>query len=294
MNFTVRRCLWEVPKQTLCLKVAIRSAPQRLFGPEILKRILDWNKHGGKIPIIHMGDAVDVSCMTEWRRFTKLMQNAGPGVEWVLVPGNHDGYFEGVLYPEKEQVGNDWANDRAICDKRYGNLSWDLRCDAVNDLLLKAGARSNVIPFEVRKEARKTNLRKRNFVCEYLKLIDIKESACAEESNAEQEGNLRKGEDHFLRHVAWRLAQSPWQSFLLQVLDMSATDQNCSATACPRMWGILLDTSQYENNPKLCSWRTIGNYLSKGRIDSASALLSSQMTKGQSGNKFSPKTDGLG
>lgn len=250
-------------------KVAIRSAPQRLFGSEILKRIVDWNKHEGKSPIIHMGDAVDVSCMTEWRRFTKLMQNERSGVEWVLVPGNHDGYFEGVLYPNNQQIGNDWAKDRHWTDDRYGNLNWDLRCDAEEDLMRKAGARSKVVSADVRKEVRKSNLRKREFICEYLKLVDIEEPACNIELNAEEAGYVRKDQGHFLRRVAWRLARPQWQSFLLQVVDMSATDPKCGGSQCPRTWGILLDTSQYEDNPRF-SWRTVAHGINR-RIEDTSA-----------------------
>ncbi|MFJ7788983.1 hypothetical protein [Pseudomonas sp. NPDC096925] len=59
--------------------------------------------------VIHAGDALDVSCATEWDLFTATMDasgHSGPGPEsWLLAPGNHDGFLTGNMYPKADRFG---------------------------------------------------------------------------------------------------------------------------------------------------------------------------------------------
>ncbi|MGH7773249.1 MAG: metallophosphoesterase [Candidatus Binatia bacterium] len=205
--------------------VAIRPAQKRLFGSELLKRVIKWNKKSENLPIIHMGDAIDVSCRTEWGRFIKLMEPPGIRTEWVLVPGNHDGYFEGIIYPEEDENP---SKDRPYDDRRYGNKGWDLRCTD-----------------------RKNNLRKPDFISTYLEAKHL----CSK-NNATNTPVFCKGrqQEDLVETVVYRIAQKPWQSFLLQVIRLTPNNRGCgNDKSCPPVFGIHLDTSQYETSRKLFS-----------------------------------------
>ena len=49
-----------------------------------------------ELPVPHLGDALDVSCTSEADRFFKLWDKDR---QWVVAPGNHDGYFMGNFSP---------------------------------------------------------------------------------------------------------------------------------------------------------------------------------------------------
>ena len=73
--------------------VAVRPVQLDLFGHDLLRWTLQHR--ASRIPTIHLGDALDVSCARELDRFLQTM--ALTGQPWVLAPGNHDGYFSGVV-----------------------------------------------------------------------------------------------------------------------------------------------------------------------------------------------------
>lgn len=258
-------------------KVAIRPAPQRLFGSELLARVLRWNNQTNRWPIIHMGDAIDVSCRTEWDRFARLMQTSN--VEWAMVPGNHDGNFEGIIYPEQEHAGRDWAGDRKINDSNYGNLSWDLRCNAEDDQRTLIGENLNQ---DQRNKLRHKNLRKQQFIDAYRKAVGLQNNGCGNLKDANDEAaGTRSGHTKHIRCAVWKQTPTtPWKSFLLQVVDISGGPPDCNPNWCAKTWGVLLDTSQFLEHPKLSLFRnagTRGEFL-EDQVEAAEQLIAAIKT----------------
>ena len=95
------------------IEVTRRPPQQALFGDSVMHYLLSL-KH--ETPVVHLGDAIDVSCTTELDEFLSLWPDEQV---WALAPGNHDGYLLGNVSPE------------ATCSKR-GQLSseygWALLC----------------------------------------------------------------------------------------------------------------------------------------------------------------------
>ncbi|MGH8656775.1 MAG: metallophosphoesterase [Gammaproteobacteria bacterium] len=240
--------------------------------------MIRWNNHTNRLPIIHMGDAIDVSCRTEWDRFARLMQTSN--VEWVMVPGNHDGYFEGIICPEEEHVGRDWAADRKTDNSYYGNLSWDLRCNAEDDQRTLVG--KNLNP-DQRSKLRYKNLRKQQFIDAYRKAVGLQINGCGnlKEANDEVAGT-KSGHTKLIRCAVWKLTpETPWKSFLLQVVDISGEQPDCNLTnRCAKTWGVLLDTSQFLEYPKLSRSRNAGQRgeFLKNQVEAAEQLIAAIKT----------------
>ncbi len=74
------------------VEVAQRPAEQPLFG----RRLLEWaiQKHPD-MPLLHLGDVVDMSCQSEWHRMRKIFDTGEQAK--VILPGNHDGLLFGVF-----------------------------------------------------------------------------------------------------------------------------------------------------------------------------------------------------
>jgi len=70
---------------------AIRPAQLDLYGPSFLEHVVE--KQGDDMPVLHLGDACDLSCSGEFARFVAIMRGSRHG--WMMAPGNHDGYLFG-------------------------------------------------------------------------------------------------------------------------------------------------------------------------------------------------------
>ena len=76
---------------------AIRPPQLDLFADEVLEWIL---KHGAPEAevVLHLGDALDIGCESEFRTFLQTMKNTGK--PWFMAPGNHDFYYLGSYDPQ--------------------------------------------------------------------------------------------------------------------------------------------------------------------------------------------------
>jgi hypothetical protein len=74
------------------VEVAQRPPEQPLFG----RRLLEWaiQRHPD-MPLLHLGDVVDMSCQTEWIRMRRIFETGGQPK--VILPGNHDGLLFGIF-----------------------------------------------------------------------------------------------------------------------------------------------------------------------------------------------------
>jgi|GEM_PF-846167 len=74
------------------VEVAQRPPEQPLFG----RRLLEWAiEHHPDEPMIHLGDVIDMSCLSEHRRMQKIFEKARQPV--ALTTGNHDGLLFGIF-----------------------------------------------------------------------------------------------------------------------------------------------------------------------------------------------------
>jgi hypothetical protein len=93
--------------------VTIRTGQQVIGAGDVLLAAL---RHGKSLPLtLHAGDALDVSCQTEWALFSEIMrgERGRPGADsWLLAPGNHDGYLVGNFHPTSDGLYTDgyWRN----------------------------------------------------------------------------------------------------------------------------------------------------------------------------------------
>jgi hypothetical protein len=74
------------------VEVAQRPPEQPLFG----RRLLEWAIHRHPdMPLLHLGDVVDMSCQSEWIRMRRIFETGGQPK--VILPGNHDGLLFGIF-----------------------------------------------------------------------------------------------------------------------------------------------------------------------------------------------------
>lgn len=72
-------------------EVAVRPPQSAVFGQAFYQWVLEQMNQSR--PIIHLGDAGDISCRSEFERFFSVMKSSK--APWLFVPGNHDGYYTG-------------------------------------------------------------------------------------------------------------------------------------------------------------------------------------------------------
>jgi len=99
---------------TYITDVTRRTAQANLNEIEILKAIL---KNNQEKPVIHMGDFLDVSCHDE---FTRAINVLSQHDKWIVMLGNHDGYYVGNFL--KQNISGRWAKQ---CDS--GRFYEDLK-----------------------------------------------------------------------------------------------------------------------------------------------------------------------
>ncbi|MCK7478054.1 MAG: hypothetical protein M0C28_11980 [Candidatus Moduliflexus flocculans] len=86
------RCTRRTARSTAYVEVAQRPPEQPLFG----RRFLEWaiQKHPD-MPLLHLGDVVDMSCQSEWHRMRRIFDTGEQAK--VILPGNHDGLLFGIF-----------------------------------------------------------------------------------------------------------------------------------------------------------------------------------------------------
>lgn len=90
----------------LVTDVTRRTVQANLNSIEIMNTILKKNR---EVPIVHLGDFLDVSCHDE---FTRAMNVLSSHDKWVVMLGNHDGYYLGNFL-KSGKTANSWASQ---CD----------------------------------------------------------------------------------------------------------------------------------------------------------------------------------
>lgn len=196
--------------------VTVRSAQQVIGAADVLKFALQRSAQFRLV--IHAGDAIDVSCDTEWNHFKDIMRagrGPSPGsTTWMFAPGNHDGFFTGNIFPKEKG----W----------YRTEYWLNMCNAGRMWANKDSRLYDKAP-------------KNKIISQYIKML-----------------GGEKGADGWARGctadkaVCWSAFTSeiePWKSFLMQrVLLPQAPDSKTP------VYALLLDTSNYDQRPYLFSF----------------------------------------
>jgi hypothetical protein len=161
---------------------AIRSPQLDLYAPAVLRWILE--EHAERTPVIHLGDALDVSCQAELDAFLVTMRHAK--APWVMAPGNHDGLFFGNV---------------------HGGSEWDEACDGGGKRLDKA--------MFVKRYLRQV------LAAPSANDAGMRAFAAAFDGASEGEWAYSGSERVFLSRVAWRIDdQAPWRSFVVQQVSL--------------------------------------------------------------------------
>jgi hypothetical protein len=129
------------------VEVAQRPPEQPLFG----RRLLEWVIHSHPdMPVVHLGDVVDMSCQSEWHRMRRIFETGGQAK--VILPGNHDGLLFGIF------------NHDLITDYLKGDvLEWQRGC-------LAGSEAEDVSPDS---EGKGPALNKRMFIQKYIEFLAV-------------------------------------------------------------------------------------------------------------------------
>nr|VFJ92623.1 MAG: Calcineurin-like phosphoesterase [Candidatus Kentron sp. H]VFK00339.1 MAG: Calcineurin-like phosphoesterase [Candidatus Kentron sp. H] len=211
---------------------ARRSALNNLFGLDVIHLVesIERNKSGKRLPIIHLGDALNNSCSTEMDAFVSSMEKINQ--DWFIAPGNHDAYYLGISYPEKFLRGYDGK----ILSQRNG---WGDLCRPWRE------TDRWTVP-TTRDDMERFILDKRDFIKRYLaekELISkgkkIKETGSIECSNGNS-GNLNR--------ICWDLSvegeMDVWNNFVVQEI-LLGDAQNSKGIRI-----ILVDTTAFTKHPQ--------------------------------------------
>jgi hypothetical protein len=211
--------------------VAIRTSQQRLFGESMLVAALTEARRPGEIDtVLHLGDAMDVSCTSEWRSFGAAMARSERA--WVLIPGNHDGYFLGNLHPALDAQST-WN----LASDSYGSAGWKLRCSARNVLL-------NERPLD-----------RTGFLD--LALDRLRQLPGAAVSICERPNCFSVSWESDVKAVAVLSIdrERPWRSFMAQRIVVPASACGRSPDSCSDLTIVGIDTSQYARQPRFVDWQ---------------------------------------
>ena len=198
------------------VRVAVRPPQVDLFSRDMLQWIL--KNYGKDKYIIHLGDALNIACQSEWDQFVETMNAKSSTLHkgWVMIPGNHDSCYYGNLQPNKA--------DRPL---------WEKACSTSASMFAK-GVISDKNIF-IRNYLLSLVNQYNNFPSDFT--LRREEYDSYELNTIAQWESPRK--NSFLKKIAFRYSNGKQQkSFIVQLLNLSLDDQN-------NVFAILLDTTDY-------------------------------------------------
>jgi hypothetical protein len=201
------------------VEVAQRPPEQPLFG----RRLLEWAiESHPDTPMIHLGDVIDMSCLSEHRRMQKIFEKGKQPV--IVSAGNHDGLLFGIF-----------NHDIVSAYAKGEDLEWFRGCRP------GTGLEEMKHP-----DGRGPGLNKRNFIAGYLRRLSTRQISYAGLSPPAETGNVtvswvNPDPQGFIERIEAYLVDGPEyaQSFILQKIRLPP------APGAPlRTTIVTLDTSQ--------------------------------------------------
>lgn len=196
------------------IAVTVRTGQQVIGAGDMLRHALELTQ---QFPLVlHAGDALDVSCETEWWLFkivtTRLRGQPGPR-SWLFAPGNHDGYHTGNIFP---------VNTSAYVESYWTNM-----CNA-GRLWKKDWSGKSVQKY--------SHMPKDRIVSEYLKMLEPLKARGDAQNGCDADGSL-----------CWSARVSrneQWTSFVVQRVRLPAPIDSVVP-----IYAVLLDSSDYSMRP---------------------------------------------
>jgi hypothetical protein len=196
--------------------VTLRTGQQVIGVADVLLHAMERAK---SYPLVlHAGDALDVSCVTEWDLFMAAMSasgRAGPGPDsWLLALGNHDGFLTGNMYPKDDGAGR-------IYVKSY----WSNLCNAGR--------------VQVDMKNRYSHMPKEEIVTRYAKMLSKHKDSPSGKPNCNTDGSL-----------CWssrvRKGDLQWTSYIVQRVQLPSTQSEKTP-----IYALLMDSSDFAQRPYL-------------------------------------------
>ncbi|MFW9081963.1 metallophosphoesterase [Pseudomonas sp. P2757] len=196
--------------------VTLRTGQQVIGAADILAYAMERAK---SYPlVVHAGDAIDVSCSTEWNLFMAAMGASGrpgPGpTSWLFAPGNHDGFLTGNMYPKDDADGR-------IYVKSY----WSNLCNA-GQVWSDHQRRYSQMP-------------KEEIVSRYAAMLARDTAVDSKNPNCNPDGSL-----------CWatriRRGDLQWTSYIVQRVRLPAAQSGGTP-----VYALLLDSSDFDQRPYL-------------------------------------------
>lgn len=218
--------------------VTIRTGQQVIGAGAVLTAAL---AHTASLPlVIHAGDAIDVSCQTEWSRFKQVMTSGprgAPGAaSWLFAPGNHDGFLTGNIFPTASGL--------------YWDGYWTNLCNAGQLMDSKESTRFSFMA-------------KHTLVRDYVSLLGGSFGSDSKARGCDAAGNLCWD--------AYAPNAEPWTSYLVQLVKLP----QAAGSSVP-VYAVLLDSSDYSVRPYLNSFAAgLEGSLSLAQLKAARTLLNS-------------------
>jgi hypothetical protein len=225
------------------IPVSVRPPQANFFSKDLFTYLIE--KYGPNNYVIHMGDALNVACKNEWKRFLWSIDPNFQGRRshrgWLMVPGNHDFFFVGIS--DMGLTKKTWEN---ACSNVYPPpkdidvkeviFSKDVFVKNYYNQLLKQGQKSP-LDFPTRKETQCVPIK---YDPEYNTTRSNMMMQC-EWHSKNQTGFLQK---LFFEYSITDRVEKSYRSSLVQQVNLSpGTFQN------EKFVGILLDTSDYKLSP---------------------------------------------
>lgn len=227
---------------------SVRPPLTMLFGHALLERELAANTAAAQ-PILHLGDALNTSCRSEYQRFRAVLDTAlarhdqahpKTALPFAMLPGNHDGFFLGNFQSHLSSVSTGQSLGaklwRAIWNAQ--GLEWRCRCtDTFGELAIERAV-----------------FNKNDFLLEYLDLLGATHQIARLDPSAEIfEHAIENGraaevfiaghQDAYFQGALLKLEpQAPHHSYLVQVLRLPRPAQGEDTAP---VYLMLLDSTNY-------------------------------------------------
>lgn len=257
------------------IPVARRPALTNIFSLRILEYVLKSelakpNEAAADV-VIHLGDAINNGCVSEFREFSAVMSahtrdGLGNAVPWYMAPGNHDSYFLGISHPMKE------VSSRFLPSNLENKTYWFSLCRNMRsfDRLTKTGSLNATI------------MHKQKFIKSYLSAVvprfnaDLNFGGIAADSDYAKLKNRHDidlrcsevtGATH-LHRVCWTVSKSEsWKGFVVQEVRVPVGSNGKVQSL------ILVDTCDYPRPPRLLSVRMFQGAGSNGAVSDAQLAI---------------------
>lgn len=222
-----------IARETLVGRSVYRNGVATGLSPTILQYILSKNKD--KL-VIHVGDALNNSCVSEYELFEKVMGKS----TWFITPGNHDGYYMGLTTPLRKtsiQPGGILNDPKGWCQicRPYFHFRQP-NCKTCKKLVEDY-------------EEGKYSLNKRQFIKRYLKSLGLDSYENKLSYNKIQD-NIWGRRNKYLSKAEWTICneEQPWKNFIVQQLYAYSSSNNKVFAV------IIIDTACYGAKPNLASY----------------------------------------